>query len=61
MTRHFLRDDDLAPAEQAAVLELAELMKKDRFGWRPLAGPLAVAVLFDKQSLRTRVSFTGCR
>jgi ornithine carbamoyltransferase len=58
MTRHFLRDDDLAPAEQAAVLELAELMKKDRFGWRPLAGPLAVAVLFDKQSLRTRVSFT---
>jgi ornithine carbamoyltransferase len=58
MTRHFLRDDDLAPAEQAAVLELAEQMKKDRFGWHPLAGPLAVAVLFDKQSLRTRVSFT---
>ncbi len=58
MTRHFLRDDDLAPAEQAAVLELAELMKKDRFGWHPLAGPLTVAVLFDKQSLRTRVSFT---
>jgi len=22
MTRHFLRDDDLAPAEQAVVLEL---------------------------------------
>jgi ornithine carbamoyltransferase len=58
MTRHFLRDDDLTPAEQAAVLELAEQMKKDRFGWHPLAGPLAVAVLFDKQSLRTRVSFT---
>ena len=33
-------------------------MKKDRFGWHPLAGPRAVAVLFDKQSLRTRVSFT---
>ena len=58
MTRHFLRDDDLAPAEQAVVLELAEQMKKDRFGWHALAGPLAVAVLFDKQSLRTRVSFT---
>jgi ornithine carbamoyltransferase len=58
MTRHFLRDDDLAPAEQAAVLDLAERMKKDRFGWQPLAGPRAVAVLFDKQSLRTRVSFT---
>ena len=58
MTRHFLRDDDLSPAEQAAVLDLAEQMKEDRFGWRPLAGPRAVAVLFDKQSLRTRVSFT---
>ena len=58
MTRHFLRDDDLSPAEQAAVLDLAERMKKDRFGWQPLAGPRAVAMLFDKQSLRTRVSFT---
>ena len=58
MTRYFLRDDDLAPAEQGAVLDLAERMKKDRFGWRPLAGPRAVAVLFDKPSLRTRVSFT---
>ena len=58
MTRHFLRDDDLSPAEQAVVLDLAERMKKDRFGWQPLAGPQAVAVLFDKQSLRTRVSFT---
>ena len=58
MIRHFLRDDDLTPAEQAAVLDLAEQMKKDRFGWRPLAGPRAVAVLFDKPSLRTRVSFS---
>jgi ornithine carbamoyltransferase len=58
VTRHFLRDDDLAPAEQAAVLDLAGQMKKDRFGWQPLAGPRAVAVLFDKPSLRTRVSFT---
>jgi len=58
MTRHFLRDDDLTPAEQTAVLDLAERMKKDRFGWQPLAGPRAVAVLFDKPSLRTRVSFT---
>ena len=58
MTRHFLRDDDLTPAEQAAVLDLAEEMKKDRFGRQPLAGPQAVAVLFDKPSLRTRVSFT---
>jgi ornithine carbamoyltransferase len=58
MTRHFLRDDDLAPAEQGAVLDLAAQMKKDRYGWQPLVGPRAVAVLFDKPSLRTRVSFT---
>ena len=56
--RHFLRDDDLTPAEQAEVLALAAAMKQDRFGRRPLAGPQAVAVLFDKPSLRTRVSFT---
>jgi len=58
MAKHFLRDDDLLPHEQAAVLDLAEQMKKDRFGWQPLAGPRTVAVLFDKPSLRTRVSFT---
>ncbi|MFI0421988.1 ornithine carbamoyltransferase [Spongiactinospora sp. 9N601] len=57
MTRHFLQDDDLSPAEQAQVLDLADAMKKDRFGHRPLAGPQTVAVLFDKHSTRTRVSF----
>ncbi|MHC1561596.1 ornithine carbamoyltransferase [Actinomycetospora sp. C-140] len=56
-TRHLLRDDDLAPAEQAEVLELAATMKTDPFGQRPLAGPRAVAVIFDKSSTRTRVSF----
>jgi ornithine carbamoyltransferase len=55
--RHFLRDDDLSPAEQAQVLDLADAMKADRFGYRPLEGPRTVAVLFDKPSLRTRVSF----
>ena len=55
--RHFLRDDDLSPADQAVVLELAGVMKADRAAYRPLAGPRTVAVLFDKQSLRTRVSF----
>ena len=55
--RHFLRDDDLSPAEQDEVLSLARAMKADRFGYRPLAGPRTVAVLFDKPSLRTRVSF----
>ncbi|RFU41086.1 ornithine carbamoyltransferase [Actinomadura logoneensis] len=56
--RHLLRDDDLTPAEQAQVLDLAAAMKKDRFAHKPLAGPRTVAVLFDKPSTRTRVSFT---
>src|ERR1700743_2834407 len=55
--RHFLRDDDLSPAEQAEVLDLADLLKTDRFARKPLAGPRTVAVMFDKPSLRTRVSF----
>jgi ornithine carbamoyltransferase len=58
MPRHFLRDDDLSPAEQAEVLTLAAAMKTDRFGYRPLAGPRTVAVLFDKPSTRTRISFS---
>ncbi|WP_349898274.1 ornithine carbamoyltransferase [Parafrigoribacterium soli] len=57
MTRHFLRDDDLSPAEQAEVLDLALELKKDRCGARPLIGPQTVAVIFDKSSTRTRVSF----
>ena len=57
--RHFIRDDDLSPAEQAEVLSLAARLKGARhgIGAGPLAGPRAVAVLFDKPSLRTRVSF----
>jgi ornithine carbamoyltransferase len=57
MTRHFLRDDDLTQLEQLEVLELAERLKTDRFQTRPLAGPQTVAVIFDKSSTRTRVSF----
>ncbi|WP_214109008.1 ornithine carbamoyltransferase [Acrocarpospora catenulata] len=57
MVRHFLKDDDLSPAEQAEVLDLAQAMKKDRYGHRPFEGPKTVAVLFDKPSTRTRISF----
>jgi len=56
--RHFLRDDDLAPQEQAQVLDLADAMKRDRFAYRPLDGPRSVAILFDKPTLRTQTSFT---
>lgn len=55
--RHFLIDDDLDPVEVAAILDQADRLKKDRLAARPLAGPRSVAVLFEKQSTRTRVSF----
>ncbi|HET6394432.1 MAG TPA: ornithine carbamoyltransferase [Blastococcus sp.] len=65
MTRHFLKDDDLSPAEQAEVLALAASVKASRHtpeAPTPLAAPngvpRAVAVLFDKPSTRTRVSFS---
>lgn len=55
--RHFLRDDDLSPAEQAEVLALAAELKKAPFSRRPLEGPRGVAVIFEKNSTRTRFSF----
>ena len=65
MTRHFLKDDDLSPAEQAEVLALAASLKQTRHTAEaptPLAAPngvpKAVAVIFDKPSTRTRVSFS---
>lgn len=57
MARHFLKDDDISPLEQKEILELALQLKQDRFAERPFAGPQTVAVIFDKTSTRTRVSF----
>jgi ornithine carbamoyltransferase len=57
MTRHFLADDDLTPAEQSAVLDLAAELKAKRYGGpTPLQGK-AIAVVFEKPSTRTRLSF----
>ena len=58
MTRHFLRDDDLTPAEQAAVLKLAAELKRDRHAKQPFSGPQGVAIIFDKPTLRTQLSFS---
>ena len=58
MTRHFLRDDDLSPSEQAEILDLAASLKLDRFSSKVFAGPQTVALIFDKPSTRTRVSFS---
>lgn len=57
MTRHFLRDDDVTPAEQREILELALELRRDRYKVQPFVGPKAVAIMFDKHSTRTRVSF----
>ena len=58
MTRHFLRDDDLSPAEQTEILDLAASLKLDRFSSKVFAGPQTLALIFDKPSTRTRVSFS---
>ncbi|MBE9375422.1 ornithine carbamoyltransferase [Saccharopolyspora sp. HNM0983] len=57
MMRHFLRDDDLSPDEQAEILDLADEFKADPSGSSVLGGPKAVAVVFEKNSTRTRLSF----
>ncbi|WP_394253693.1 ornithine carbamoyltransferase [Arthrobacter pityocampae] len=63
MTRHFLVDTDLSPAEQAEVLDLAAELKAKPYSHAPFAGEgtgrRTVAVIFDKTSTRTRVSFAA--
>ncbi|MDO5618703.1 ornithine carbamoyltransferase [Kocuria sp.] len=59
MLRHFLRDTDLTPAEQAEVLDLADQVKAERWRHQPLAGPQTATVIFDKTSTRTRFSFAA--
>ncbi|GAB2769849.1 ornithine carbamoyltransferase [Nocardioides salsibiostraticola] len=57
--RHFLRDDDLSPAEQHEVLNLAAAFKASPYAARPLEGPRSVAMIFDKPTLRTQTSFAA--
>ncbi|MFM5904736.1 MAG: ornithine carbamoyltransferase [Micrococcales bacterium] len=58
MVRHFLKDDDITAEEQAQILRLALELKKAPYSARPYAGPKTVALIFDKTSTRTRVSFS---
>ena len=55
--RHFLADDDLTPTEQTQILDLADLLAVEPLKLSTFAGPRSVAVLFDKASTRTRISF----
>ena len=57
MVRHFLKDDDISPVEQAEILRRALELKQSPYSARPYAGPKTVALIFDKTSTRTRVSF----
>jgi ornithine carbamoyltransferase len=56
MGRDFLDIGDLDPAELSSVLELAHAIKAGRWAERPLVGR-HIAMLFQKPSHRTRVSF----
>ena len=56
MARHFLTGDELTAAELERLIERALELKADRLGSRALEGR-SVALVFDKPSTRTRVSF----
>ena len=58
MTRHFLKDDDINSQEQAQIIAHAIELKASRFADRSFDGPKSVALIFDKTSTRTRVSFS---
>ena len=63
MTRHFLVDTDLSQQEQTEVLDLALQLKRNPYLRQTFAGEgtgrKTVAVIFDKTSTRTRVSFAA--
>jgi ornithine carbamoyltransferase len=56
MARHFLTGEELTAAQQLGLIERAIELKADRLGSRALEGR-SVALVFDKPSTRTRVSF----
>jgi ornithine carbamoyltransferase len=56
MAKHFLTGEELTTAEQRQLLERAIELKADRLSSRALDGK-SVALVFDKPSTRTRVSF----
>jgi ornithine carbamoyltransferase len=55
--RHYLSVDDLAPTELEALLDLSVELKADRRLHGDALGGRSVALIFEKPSTRTRVSF----
>jgi ornithine carbamoyltransferase len=56
LARHFLTGEELTAGELNGIVERALELKRDRLASRALEG-LTVALVFDKPSTRTRVSF----
>jgi ornithine carbamoyltransferase len=56
LTRHFLTGEELTGAELSSLIERALELKADRLASRALEGS-SVALLFERPSTRTRVSF----
>jgi ornithine carbamoyltransferase len=56
VTHHFLTGDELTSAELTALLDRAIELKRGRLASRALAGK-SVALIFDRPSTRTRISF----
>ena len=56
MARHFLTGEELTTAELGGLIARAIELKRDRLSSRALEGK-SVALVFDKPSTRTRVSF----
>jgi ornithine carbamoyltransferase len=56
ITRHFLTGEELTAEELSDLLDRADFLKQDRWASAQLAGR-SVALLFDRPSTRTRISF----
>jgi ornithine carbamoyltransferase len=55
--RHYLSVDDFSPGELGEVLKLAARLKADRSTMRDALRGRSIALIFEKPSTRTRVSF----
>src|SRR5947207_10081213 len=57
MARNFLSVDDLSPSELSEILDLADKVKASPSDYSGRLVGMSVALIFEKPSTRTRVSF----
>lgn len=55
--RDYVNENEWAPADIEAVLDLASLVKAEPAKWRTALAGKTLAMIFEKSSTRTRVSF----